>query len=225
MLKSNLEKIFAITKKPNDFGEKITVVGATKTMDVQIINEAINLGLKVVAENRVQEFLQKHALLSPNASQHFIGHLQTNKVKYLVGNVDIIQSVDSLRLAEEINRVATNRGIKQKVLIEINVGGEKSKSGFRFESAIDEIYKIKNNCPNLVIKGLMTMLPNVDDKSSLVPLCVKMRALYDRLRQNGFDFEYLSMGTSGDFEVSIQNGSNMIRLGRTIFGERKKGEN
>ena len=224
MLEQNVKDVLNLVKSGNNLGEKITVVGATKTMEVEIINRAVSAGLEVVAENRVQEFREKHDFISPTARQHFIGHLQINKVKFLVGKVELIHSVDSVHLAEEINRIAKNKGVIQDVLIEINVGGELSKSGFDFENAEENVIKIENNFSNLKIKGLMAMLPNATDKPLLISFCKKMRALYDYLKsEKNLDFEYLSMGMSNDFELAIKNGSNMIRLGRTIFGERNYG--
>ncbi len=219
MLKEKLEEIFRLIQKGNNLGEKITVIGATKTMNVDVINEAISLGLKVVAENRVQEFNAKHEFIK-NAEQQFIGHLQTNKVKYLVGKVSLIQSVDSVKLAEEINKQAQKLGVIQNVLIEINAGGELSKSGFSLDNAIDSVKDIISAFPHLKVKGLMAMLPNTDNEQELVKLFNKMRENYDTLKSQYSDFEYLSMGMSNDYKLAIQNGSNMIRLGRTIFGER-----
>ncbi len=221
MLEERIKKVFETVKNGNNLGESIAVVGASKTMSAEVINEAISYGLKVVAENRVQEFREKHELISPTASQHFIGHLQTNKVKYLVGKVDLIHSVDSLHLAQEIDRVASNKGVKQNILIEINVGGELSKSGFSLENALENIEKINLEYKNLSVKGLMAMMPKTEDNNLLSSLFTKMRALYDECKNKGFDFNYLSMGMSNDYEIAIKHGSNMIRLGRTIFGERQ----
>lgn len=223
MLKQNLEKILSLIQKGNCFGEKITLVGATKTMSVDVINQAIDCGLKVVAENRVQEFREK-TLLIKGASQHFIGHLQTNKVKYLVGKVELIQSVDSIRLAQEIDRCAQKIGVVQDVLIEINIGGELSKSGFSINSASENIEYIRQNFKRVNIKGLMAMLPHTDDENLLVSLCKDMRSLFDKFKNSEYGFEFLSMGMSNDYQIAIENGSNMIRLGRTIFGERNYGE-
>ena len=219
MLKQNLEQIFSIIGGGNNLGEKITLVGASKTMPVETINQAIALGLKVVAENRVQEFNAKHGLIQ-GAEEQFIGHLQTNKVKYLVGKVALIHSVDSVHLAEEINRIATNRGVTQNILIEINVGGELSKSGFTITDCAKAVEDICSAFTNVRVKGLMAMLPRSDDKDLLAELCLKMRAEFDKLKQRGYDMEYLSMGMSNDYEIAICNGSNLIRLGRTIFGDR-----
>ena len=221
MLEKRIKEVFEIVKDGNNLGEDITVVGASKTMSTEVINSAISCGLKVVAENRVQEFREKSELISPTASQHFIGHLQTNKVKYLVGKVDLIHSVDSLHLAQEIDRVALNKGVKQAVLIEINVGGELSKSGFSLENALENIEKINLEYKNLCIKGLMAMMPKSDDEKLLTSLFDKMRALYDECNDKGYNFTYLSMGMSNDYKLAIMHGSNMIRLGRTIFGERQ----
>ena len=223
MLKSNIEKVLSQIENGNNLGEKITLVGATKTMDVDTINKAVSFGLNVVAENRVQEFNQKNQLIL-GAEQHFIGHLQTNKVKYLVGKVALIHSVDSIHLAEEINRCAFNKSVTQNVLIEINVGGELSKSGFDFDNAEKNIKEIADKFPNLKVKGLMAMLPRFSEEKVINSLCLKMRALYDNLKGQGFDFEHLSMGMSEDYLIAIKNGSNMIRLGRTIFGERNYGD-
>ena len=224
MLEQRLQKVLQFTQNGNPYGEKVTVVGATKTMSADLINQAISFGLKVVAENKVQEFREKTSLISPDARQHFIGHLQTNKVKYLVGKVDLIHSVDSLRLAEEINRVAKNKGVTQDVLVEINVGGELTKSGFDFENAKENIYKINTEYTNVRVKGLMAMLPKSQDEKLLTDLFKKMRTLYDDLKESGLDFSYLSMGMSNDYELAVKNGSNMIRLGTAIFGQRNYGE-
>lgn len=219
MLDSKLAEIFSIIEKGNDKGELITLVGATKMVDVDTINKAISLGLKVVAENKVQEFNLKHGNII-GADEHFIGHLQTNKVKYLVGNVSLIHSVDSIHLAKEINKQAYKKGIIQDILLEVNVGGELSKSGFDFDNAIECANQIKSEFKNVCIKGLMAMLPRSDDQEFLASLFDKMRALYDQMKNDGFDFCHLSMGMSNDYKLAIKHGSNMIRLGTEIFGKR-----
>ena len=219
-LKQNLERVFSLINNGNNLGEQITLVGATKTMDAQTINQAVSYGLKVVAENRVQEFNQKHNLII-GASHHFIGHLQTNKVKYLVGKVDLIHSVDSINLATAINDCAKKRGVIQDVLVEVNVGGELSKSGFSFENAFDGVNQIVKELDSVRVKGLMAMLPLTSDSNLLESLCKKMRALYDQIKEQNDNFCYLSMGMSNDYPIAIKNGSNMIRLGSTIFGARR----
>jgi pyridoxal phosphate enzyme (YggS family) len=223
MLKENLEKVLSEIKNGNNLGEPITLIGATKTMSVERINQAIECGLEVVAENRVQEFNLKHEHIV-GARQHFIGHLQTNKVKYLVGKVELIHSVDSIHLATEIDRVAKNKGVKQDILIEVNVGGELSKSGFDLANAENAVKEIAESLCFVRVKGLMAMLPKSNDNELLVSLCKKMRDLYDKLNLSGYDLTVLSMGMSSDYKIAIANGSNTIRLGRTIFGERNYGE-
>ncbi len=221
----NLQKVLTYISSGNNLGEKITLVGATKTMSVDVINKAIENGLKVVAENKVQEFREKTEQITPNAIQHFIGHLQTNKVKYLVGKVALIHSVDSIHLAEEIDKVANKRGVVQAILLEVNIGGELSKSGFNPQNIIENAKFVNNEFSNIKVKGLMAMLPHSDDVDLLKNLVVKMREIYDSLKNLGLDFEYLSVGMSNDYKIAIENGSNMIRLGRTIFGERNYGGN
>ncbi len=224
MLKENVEKVLKRIEKGNNLGESITLVGATKTISVDVINQAIEYGLEVVAENKVQEFRDKTDLIK-GAKQHFIGHLQTNKVKYLIGKVELIHSVDSVHLAEEIDRQALKKGVVQDILIEINVGGELSKSGFSLQTAKDNIDEIIARLPNVKIRGLMAMLPHSENEDLLVSLFKDMRKLYDDLNKQDYNLTYLSMGMSSDYELAIKNGSNMIRLGRTIFGERNYGVN
>ena len=218
MLKENLEKVISEIKNGNNLGEKIYLVGATKMVDTETINTAISLGLNIVAENKVQEFREKTEFIK-GAEQQFIGHLQTNKVKYLVGKVSLIQSVDSFRLAECIDKEALKKGVKQQILCEINIGGELSKSGFSLENAYLSIKQL-SKLENIKIVGLMAMLPPSTDKELLISLCKKMRSLYESFINEGFDFKYLSVGMSGDYKIAIENGSNMIRIGSGIFGKR-----
>ena len=224
MYKDKLLEILSATKTGNNLGEKITVVGATKTIPYPEINQAVELGLEVVAENRVQEFREKTDFIDKRASQHFIGHLQTNKVKYLVGKVDLIHSVDSVHLAEAIGKQAQKVGVTQNVLMEVNVGGELSKSGFNIENAVDNA-KILSKIENVNLVGLMAMLPKSDDNEYLALLTRKMRCVFEELNKIGLNLKHLSIGMSGDYEIAIKNGSNMIRLGSIIFGKRNYGVN
>lgn len=217
MEENNLKDLLLELSSPNPYGEEITLVGASKTMPVEVINKAIDGGLRVVAENRVQEFREKTDFIDKRCSQHFIGHLQTNKVKYLIGKVDLIQSVDSLHLANAINDLSAKKGVITSVLIEINVGGELSKSGFDLDNvsfAVEEISKLTS----IKVLGLMAMLPKADE-DTLIPLCNSVRRVYDELKDE-YGFKYLSMGMSGDYKTAIKCGSNMIRLGSRIFGAR-----
>jgi len=218
MLENNLKDILTEISLGNNLGEKITLVGASKTMPVSLINKAISMGLEVVAENKVQEFREKTDYII-GGKQHFIGHLQTNKVKYLVGKVDLIHSVDSIHLAEVINDRASKIGTIQDILVEINVGGELSKSGFSMQNAMQSINAIQK-LQNVKVVGLMAMLPNTEDEKIIVSLCKTMRSLYDKCLSLGLPFKHLSVGMSKDYKLAIKNGSNMIRLGSAIFGKR-----
>ena len=213
-----LKNVFEEIKNGNHLGEPITLVGATKTVDLLTIQRAIDCGLKAVGENRVQEFREKAPFLH-GSEIHFIGHLQTNKVKYLIGNVSLIHSVDSLPLAEEISEQSEKKGLVTDVLAEINIGKEPTKSGFFAEQAEDAMDKI-SSLPGIRAVGLMAMLPKSENSRYLSDLCLQMRAIYDTIKKEGFPVRHLSMGMSEDYRIAIRNGSNMIRLGRAIFGER-----
>lgn len=218
MLDDNLSEVLEEIKGGNNLGEPITLVGATKTVDADTINRAISLGLKIVGDNKVQEFRDKSPYIR-GAEFHFIGRLQKNKVKYLIGKVSLIHSVDSVELAEEIDRLSAKKGVSTDILIEVNVSGEESKSGFApddvFVSAA-EIAKLES----VRLKGIMTMLPHTDDENLLAALCRKTRAIFDTLKNTDERIEFLSMGMSNDYRIAIKNGSNMIRLGTRLFGAR-----
>ena len=219
MYKENLKNILEELSKGNNLGEEITLIGATKTIPPEVINEAISLGLKVVAENRVQEFRKKTELIDKNARQDFIGHLQTNKVKYLVGKVDTIHSVDSVNLANEISKRAKSLNLTQNILMEINIGGELSKSGFSKENAIESALTL-SKLDNVNLVGVMAMLPKSEDEEYLSTLSSEVRDIYDKLNQLGLKLSMLSMGMSNDYKIAIKNGANAVRLGSIIFVKR-----
>ena len=219
MYKENLKNILEELSKGNNLGEEITLIGATKTISPEVINEAISLGLKVVAENRVQEFREKTELIDKSARQDFIGHLQTNKVKYLVGKVNTIHSVDSVNLANEISKRAKSLNLTQNILIEINIGGELSKSGFSKENAIESALAL-SKLDNVNLVGVMAMLPKSEDEEYLSTLSSEVRDIYDKLNQLGIKLSMLSMGMSNDYKIAIKNGANAVRLGSIIFGKR-----
>ncbi|MBQ3235892.1 MAG: YggS family pyridoxal phosphate-dependent enzyme, partial [Clostridia bacterium] len=200
MVKENLEKIFNEIKDGNPFGEKITLVGATKFVPVEVMNEAIACGLKDVSENRAQEFKDKFPLVTQPVNYHFIGSLQKNKVKYLIGKCCLIQSVDSLSLLEEIDRQSVNKGVITNVLLEVNVGVEEQKHGFAYgelESALTTALTFKG----IKVKGLMAMLPESDDEDLLFNLASNLRKVYDSYREK-YGFEHLSLGMSNDYLVA-----------------------
>ena len=219
MLEENIKKVLEEIKGGNNLGESITLVGATKTVPVEVINQAIKLGANIVGDNKVQEFNEKYPFIE-GATYHFIGHLQTNKVKYLIGKVDLIHSVDSLHLAQEISKQSIKKGVTTNILIEVNIGGELSKSGVRIDNA-EEVIKSISSLDGICVQGLMAMLPKSDDLPYLENLCLQMRALYDKMNNSGYNFKHLSIGMSADYKIAIRCGSNMIRLGSSLFGQRK----
>lgn len=220
MIEENLKNLLAQLPDTNPFGEKITLVGAVKLQSVEAINRAICGGLRDIGDNHVQEFKEKYDLICGNPVRHFIGHLQTNKVKYLIGKVDLYHSLDRYDLAAELSKRGERAGVVSNVLLQINIGNEESKSGFDLSEA-DEAYSKIKELPALKIKGLMAMLPDTDDLNLLERLAKLMRAKFDELKAIDPDFEHLSMGMSGDYKLCIACGSNMIRLGTAIFGKRR----
>lgn len=202
----------------NGFGERVTLVAATKMQTVEAINEAIEAGVDAVAENKAQEFRDKNELILP-CPRHFIGHLQTNKVKYLVGKVELFHSCDRDELAEEIARLSLKQGVVSNVLIQVNIGDELTKGGYSYEEA-QTVFSRLSQTDGLCVKGFMAMLPEANDTELLRSLIRKMRSLFEWAKARSLDVEYLSMGMSGDYALCVEEGSNMIRLGSTIFGAR-----
>ena len=215
MIKENVQKALAELAGGNCFGEKVTLVAATKTRTAEEINEAIAAG---ITENRVKEFTEKYDLVQ-GGRRHFIGHLQTNKVKYLIGKTDLIQSLDREELAEELQKRAEKAGWTAECLVEINAGSELSKSGFFPEQAAEAVQKLAAY-PNIRLRGLMAMLPICENTQHLRSLCLSIREIYDTIKKERKAFDVLSMGMSGDWRLCVECGSNMIRLGTALFGER-----
>ena len=218
MIAENVRRLLARIAGGNDRGEKITLVAATKTRTSEEINAAIAAGITDVGENKVQEFTQKYEAVQ-GGRRHFIGHLQTNKVKYLIGKADLIQSLDRFELADELQKRAERAGWTANCLIEVNIGSELSKSGFSREE-VRAAYEKLRAYPNIRLCGLMAMLPISDDSDHLRSLCLSMREIYDTIKADDTNFRFLSMGMSGDWELCLECGSNMIRLGTAIFGPR-----
>ena len=215
---NNVKNIKAFLQKGNPFGEKVLLVAAIKTQTVDAINAAIAAGVDAVAENKPQEFRDKNDFLNP-CPRHFIGHLQTNKVKYLVGKVGLFHSCDRDGLAKEIARQSVNKGIVSNVLLQINIGAEESKSGYAYDDAKDAFLRI-SEIDGLCVQGFMAMLPDSDDMQLLRSLAKKMRGLFEWAKQQSKNVQYLSMGMSGDYALCVEEGSNVVRLGSTIFGAR-----
>ena len=203
-------------------GADITLVGASKMNDAAACQEAIAAGIDVLGENRVQEMTEKLAQNAyDGAPLHFIGHLQRNKVKQVVGKVALIQSVGSVELLREIEKAAAKLALRQDILLEVNIGGEEAKSGFAPE-ALCEAAALARELPHVRVRGVMAIPPIEREPDGNVPYFRKLHALFVDINEKMYDneLEYISMGMSDDFESAIRCGSNMVRVGTAIFGAR-----
>ena len=225
-IQENIERIRreidAAARETGRTGAGITLVGASKMNDTAACREAIAAGIDVLGENRVQEMtakLAQHAY--DGAPLHFIGHLQRNKVKQVVGKAALIQSVGSEELLREIEKQADKLGIVQDILLEVNIGGEEAKSGFAPEALADAAALAKT-LPHVRVRGLMTIPPADASREENMVYFQKVHALYVDINTKMYDneWEYISMGMSGDFANAIRCGSNMVRMGTAIFGAR-----
>lgn len=204
--------------------EDITLMAVTKLHTVDEINEAIDAGATDIGENKVQELLSKYEDVKP-VRWHLIGHLQTNKVKQIIDKVVMIHSVDSLHLAEEINKRAGNAGLVMDILIEINVGEEETKTGIQAEELMDLAKKITDTCENVRLRGVMCIPPYGEDPEVSRKYFRETRELFEKLQQLGLPedralLDTLSMGMSGDYETAVEEGSTIVRVGSAIFGKR-----
>ena len=201
----------------------IKLVAVSKTVEVERVQQAIEAGITILGENYVQEARDKITTLSRYpVSWHFIGHLQSNKSKYVIRLFDLIHSVDRLKLAKELNKQARKLDKIQDILIQVNISGEATKSGIAQTAAIDLVKKI-SALEHLCIKGLMTMPPYFNEPEKVRPYFAALRELSDQIRDLNIanvDMNELSMGMTGDFEVAIENGATLVRIGTAIFGER-----
>ncbi len=225
-IKKNLEtvrgKISDAAAASGRNGEDVILVAVSKTRTPEEINTAIDAGTTDIGENKVQEIMDKYDAVKP-VRWHMIGHLQTNKVKYIIDKVDMIHSVDSIKLAKEIDKRAKAAGKTMDILVQINPAEEESKFGVTIDGAGDLVREILDTCENIRIKGLMSVAPIAEDPRDVKPYFDGVKAKYDELAQiddSKLDFEYLSMGMSHDFAVAIEAGSNLVRVGSAIFGER-----
>ena len=225
-LKENIEHVLARMKDAAAIsGRKlcdIELVAVTKTVGADVIKEAIGHGILHVGESRVQELLDKYEQIGDAVKWHLIGHLQRNKVKYIIDKVEIIHSLDSYRLAKEINKRAKNIDRVIKCLLQVNVSGEKTKHGVGPEDVkhiLEEIAPLEN----VKIVGLMTIAPHVDDREQTRQCFKTLRSIFNQAVKadlSNIEMKYLSMGMSDDFEIAIQEGANIIRVGTSIFGKR-----
>ena len=215
------EQIAAAAKKSGRNPQDITLLAATKTVDADMINYAIKNGIEYIGENRVQELTAKNDFYLP-VHKHFIGHLQTNKVKYIIDKVELIESVDSIRLAREISKEAQKHGKTMDILLEINIGNEESKSGFRAEEVLNAAREI-SRLDGIGIQGIMTIPPICEDEEVLRGYFREMHKLFVDIEEEKIDnssMEILSMGMSDDFAVAIEEGANLVRIGTALFGKR-----
>ncbi len=205
-------------RKPNE----VTLVAVTKSQPPEIVSEAARLGLRLFGENKIQEAKAKIPLCSGRLRWHFIGHLQTNKARDAVELFEMVQSVDSLHLAEELNKRAEQAARHLPILLEVNIVGEASKFGYRPEKLQGELDQL-NALPRLEIHGLMTVPPWTTDPENVRPIFRQMRELKEDCEQKlGAPLPHLSMGMTSDFEVAIEEGATMVRIGTALFGERRK---
>jgi pyridoxal phosphate enzyme (YggS family) len=212
-----------ITAKCDDFKrnpQEVKLVAVSKFFGLDAINEASRLGITDFGENKAQELRDKYEILGDKVTWHFIGSLQKNKVKYAVKAATYIHSVDSLPLAVEINNQAQKLNKVQKILLEVKTSFEDTKSGLISNTEVLELAKHCSNLSNIELVGLMTMAPFTDDERIIRQSFVDLRKLKDEINQNGFDLSELSIGMTNDFEIAIEEGATMLRIGSAIFGQR-----
>ena len=200
----------------------IKLLAATKTISPEVINFAIESGISLIGENRVQEFLSKEQFLNPNAERHFIGHLQTNKVKDIVGRVSMIHSVHSVKLAKAISDVSQKKNIITDILLEVNIGNEESKSGFSKDEILEKMEEI-SNFQGISIKGLMAIPPICEKNEKNLGYFKEMYNLFLEIGERKLynsNMEFLSMGMSDDFDTAVEQGANIVRIGTALFGKR-----
>ena len=218
-----LEEIARAAEKSGRSAQDITLLAATKTVPLEVVNHAIEKGLACIGENRVQELLDKYdGLHKDQCDIQFIGQLQTNKVKYLMGKVSCIQSVGSVKLAKEISRLCLREGATRKVLVEVNIGREESKGGVLPEALFEVVDEIRT-LPGLHVEGLMAIPPICEKKAELCGYFSAVRQSYVDIAAKKLDnvsMNCLSMGMSSDFQEAIACGATMVRVGSSLFGKR-----
>ena len=224
IIKNNLEiineKVKKAALKTNRNPDEIKLVAVTKTATIEQIKEAIRVGVKIIGENKVQEAKEKYQILSTDIEWHLVGHLQTNKVKYAIEIFDLIHSVDSIKLAKEIDKRSLQFGMITNVLVEVNVSGEETKYGIKPEE-VKLFLKEISEYSRIRVRGLMTIAPMAEDTEEVRPYFRKLRELFKEIKIKSIKnikMDYLSMGMTEDFEVAIEEGANMVRIGRGIFG-------
>jgi len=222
-IRSLKEDIAKIAEKVKRNPKEIEIVAVSKTVEVERIKEAIRCGIKIIGENKVREAEEKFSQIPEKFAKHLVGHLQTNKVKKAIGLFDMIQSLDSLKLANEISKRALESEKIMEVLVEVNTSGEESKFGIKPDEVLDFVKNI-SELEGIKVKGLMTVGLFTSDPEK-VRLCFRrLKEIFEKIKSDnilGVDMEYLSMGMTADYQVAIEEGSNMLRIGTAIFGERR----
>ena len=205
----------------DEISKEVALVCVSKTRNINEIKEAYACGARDFGENKVQELIEKYDSFDKDIRWHFIGHLQTNKVKYIVSKVHLIHSLDSIRLLQEVEKRYGLQGEIANLLIQVNIGKESTKTGIDVEE-IESLIKVAQECSNIRIKGLMATIP-IGDEEDCRKYFTQMKTIFDNLKMSKYknvSMEHLSLGMSGDFKIAIESGSNMIRLGESIFGKR-----
>lgn len=227
MLKENLEeveeKIAKACERAGRAREEVTLIAVSKTKPVEMLQEIYDEGIRDFGENKVQELTEKYEVMPKDMKWHMIGHLQRNKVKYIVDKVTLIHSVDSLRLAETISREAEKKGVTVPILIEVNIAGEETKFGLSSKEEVISLTEQIAALPNLSVKGLMTVAPPAKDPVENRPFFREIRQLSVDITNKNIDnvsMEILSMGMTNDYTVAIEEGATMVRVGTGIFGAR-----
>ncbi|NLD11072.1 MAG: YggS family pyridoxal phosphate-dependent enzyme [Clostridiales bacterium] len=225
-IKSNIDYVNELkgeaAEKSGRKADDVLLVAVTKLHTPAEINEAIDAGVTDIGENKVQEIMNKYDEVKP-VRWHLIGHLQTNKVKYIIDKVCMIHSVDSLHLAKEIDKRAAQSGLTMDILIQVNSAMDEKKFGITTDETDLLIKDISEQCPNVRIRGLMCIAPYEDDVDMARPYFAAVKKIYDKYaaqKTERVDFKYLSMGMTNDFQVAVEEGSNLIRVGPAIFGYR-----
>jgi PLP dependent protein len=213
-------KIKETCKRSGRNAVEVKIIAVSKYFGVDAITEAKNCGLTDFGENRAQELTLKYENLGNSVTWHFIGTLQKNKVKYAVNAAELVHSVDSLELVEEINNRAEKLGKVQKILLEVKTSEEETKSGLETENEILSLVKRCSELKNIDLKGLMTMAPLTEDANIIRKSFRDLRNLKDQINNKGYNLTELSMGMTSDFEIAIEEGATMIRIGSAIFGDR-----
>lgn len=226
-IKNNIEKVRKVINESannvNRDSKDITLLAVTKTVDIDKVLEAINYGITDIGENKPQELVRKYEVIGNKVRWHLIGSLQTNKVKYIIDKVYMIHSLDRLSLCEEIQKRAKQISKTISCLVQVNIAKEESKHGLDEEYVVNFIRDVSDKYENIHIRGLMTMAPFTEDKDKIRDVFKKLNNLsieIDNLNIPNVSMDYISMGMSNDYNIAIEEGSNIVRVGTSIFGKR-----